>query len=77
MAFTPATKFSDVERRVLVAPEYFVATVFRGRMKYDTRRADTLEAACAEAQELYEGDRNIMIYAVAGGFQAMVGSWRP
>lgn len=77
MPFTPADKFSPAENRVRAVPEYFVATVFRGRRTYDRREVATLEEAWAAAATLYEGDRGVMIYAVAGGYQAMLGSWRP
>lgn len=75
MPFTPASKFSDVENRVRDNPEYFVATAFRGRSQFDRRRAETFEEVCAAAEKLYE-DRPVMIYAISGGFQAMIGLWR-
>jgi len=76
MPFVPCSRYSSVEDRVRAVPEFFVATAFRGSHRFDSRRAETLELALAAAENLYE-DRGIMIYAVAGGFQAMIGSWRP
>lgn len=76
MPFVRATRFSDIENRVMANPEYFVATAYRGCSQFDRRRAATLEEACLKAEVLYE-DRPIMIYAIAGGFQAMIGLWRP
>ena len=76
MPFSPAVKFSSDENRVRANPEYFVATVFRGRRTYDRLEAPTLEAACTAAERLYE-DRPVMIYAVIGRAQAMIGTWRP
>jgi hypothetical protein len=35
-----------------------------------------MEATLAAAAEIYE-DRPIAIYAVRGGRQAMIGTWRP
>ena len=76
MPFIPCSRYSGIEDRVRAAPEFFVATAFRGSHRFDSRRADTLELVLAEAEVLCE-DRPVMIYAVAGGFQAMLGSWRP
>ncbi len=75
MSFNPADKYSDVEERVMANPEYFVATAFRGRSRFDRRVEPTFEKACIAAEQLYE-DRPVMIYAIAGGFQAMIGTWR-
>lgn len=74
--FTPASKFSLDENRVKANPEYFVATAFRGSRTFERREAATLEGACLAAAKIYE-DRPVMIYAVAGRGQAMLGVWRP
>ena len=76
MTFTPAIKFSIDENRVKANPEYFVATAFRGSRTYERREVTTLEDAFIAAAEIYE-DRPVMIYAVAGQGQAMLGVWRP
>jgi hypothetical protein len=76
MAFVPAGKFSIDENRVKANPEYFVATAFRGRRNYEKRETATFEDALVAAAEIYE-DRPIMVYAVAGGGQAMLGIFKP
>lgn len=76
MPFTPCSRYSPVEDRVRSNPEFFVATAFRGSHQFDSRRAETLELVLEAAEGLFE-DRPIMIYAVAGGFQAMIGAFKP
>jgi hypothetical protein len=76
VAYQEASKMSSYERDVVEAPDYYTAIAFRGRNQFERREAPDMEATLAAAAEIYE-DRPIAIYAVRGGRQAMIGTWRP
>lgn len=77
MTFRPA-KTNAFEDRAAAEATLWVASAFRGRAVYDRREAASLAEVLAAASELYDGSRNVLIYACApNGAQAMVGTWVP
>lgn len=67
---------AELDRQVAATADRFLATAFRGRGRYDTVEARTLEEARAAAYGL-RTDRPVMIYAIRDGIQVHVENWEP
>ena len=75
------SKFKDrpaFDAAILEMADYFTATRFLGRAKYDIRRAKTRRGARQIARRMArEANRTVMIYAVKGSRSAHVENVEP